>query len=234
MGLSGLSTSPSLSQSYLAPGSPSPIRPSQVSGFQNLCVSPPPLLSHFAPVSPELSTPAQTGSGPLGDPVAPFSGGGERGGEGPLTWPRPCRPPPHQPGFIKQTGPYIARPRGPGSRGRLIWRGGSARLLGRRWGEGGRRWDLSPARAPVPYPAPPPAPRIPPDPGSQSQLPISCLWNPGKSHPEPQCCPLSNGAGTPPWAVLKGLFQWVGDFKLAALEKLIPWGTRAASSGAQF
>lgn len=114
----------------------------------------------------------------------------------------------------------------------MAWRLRSA--PGPALGGGGATLGSASCPSTRPLPAPSSSPEDPPDPGSQSQLPISCLWNPGKSHPEPQCCPLSNGAGTPPWAVLKGLFQWVGDFKLAALEKLIPWGTRAASSGAQF
>lgn len=53
----------------------------------------------------------------------------------PLTWPQPCRPPPHQPGFIKQTGPYIARAQA--AQGRLIRRGGSSATLGPALGGGG-------------------------------------------------------------------------------------------------
>ena len=90
MGLSRLSASPSLSQSYLAPGSPSPIRPSQVSGFQYLCVSPPPLLSHFAPLRfPRTLYPSPDRLRAPGRPGRPFSWG--RG------WPphlAPALPPP--------------------------------------------------------------------------------------------------------------------------------------------
>lgn len=120
-------------------GSPSPI-PSLMSQASRICLrlsllsSP---TSHPLRISRTLYPSPDWLPAP-GEPGCPFSWGkGSRRG-GPLTWPRPCRPPPHQPGFIKQTGPYIARPRGPGSRGRLIWRGGSARLWGRRWGKGGR------------------------------------------------------------------------------------------------
>lgn len=53
----------------------------------------------------------------------------------PFTWPQPCHPPPHQPGFIKQTGPYIAWSRA--AQGRLIRRGGSSVTLGPALGGGG-------------------------------------------------------------------------------------------------
>lgn len=102
-----------------------------------------------------------------GGPGCPFSWGEGRRRGGPLTWPRPCRPPPHQPRFIKQTSPYIARPRGPGSRGRLIWRGGSSRLWGRRWGKGGRgAWirlppEHSPPTCPLLQPRESPRPEFP-------------------------------------------------------------------------
>lgn len=138
-GLGPFSASSPLTPSYLTPGSPSPI-PSLMSQASRICLrlsllsSP---TSHPLRISRTLYPSPDWLPAP-GEPGCPFSWGKGRRRGGPITWPRPCRPPPHQPGFIKQTGPYIARPRGPGSRGRLIWRGGSARLWGRRWGKGGR------------------------------------------------------------------------------------------------
>lgn len=99
--LSPPSAPPSPSQPYLAPGLPSHICLSSVSGSQNL-------------VSLEPSPPTQTGSQPLEDRAAPSGGGGGEGG-GPLTWSRALPSPSPPAGFIKQTGPYIARPCGPGS-----------------------------------------------------------------------------------------------------------------------
>lgn len=99
--LSPPSALPSPSQPYLAPGLPPHICLSSVSGSQNL-------------VSLEPSPPAQTGSQPLEDRAAPPGGGGGEGG-GPLTWSGALPSPSPPAGFIKQTGPYIARPRGPGS-----------------------------------------------------------------------------------------------------------------------
>lgn len=143
-------------------------------------------------------------------------------GVGPLTWPRPCRTPPQQPGFIKQTGPYIAWPRGPGSprppymARRLRW------ALGTALQRGGVALGCVSSGAPAPH-LPPPSSHEDSRPRFQSQLPTSSLWYPGKSHPVLQYSLLSNGAGTPPLAGLMGAFQCVGDFKFAALEKLTPF-----------
>lgn len=108
----------------LSPSHPAPRPPLHPSLQLPASLSPP-------PVYPERSA---LGTGGIQLPLLQ-AGRGAGGGSGPLTWPRPCRPPPHQPSFIKQTGPYIAWP---DSQGRLIWLGGSARLWGRHW-EGGRR-----------------------------------------------------------------------------------------------
>lgn len=99
-------------------------------------------------------------------------------------------------------------------------------------GKGGRRCDLSPARAAAPHLPPPPAPRSPRL-SFSSQLPTSSLWDPGKSHPAPQRSPLSNGAGAPPLVPLKGAFRWLGDFKLAVLEKLTRFWCRGESPGSR-
>lgn len=141
-----------------------------------------------------------------GGPGCPFSWGEGRRRGGPLTWPRPCRPPPHQPGFIKQTGPYIARPRGPGSEAALY---GAAAPHGSGAGAGGRGGaalgSVSRPRT-RPPPAPSSSPENPPDPSSQSQLLPSCLWN---SRSEPQCSLLLNGTGIIPlqrsWERFSGL-----------------------------
>lgn len=186
-----------------------PIHPSQVSGSQNLCLrlSPSFPTPHAASsVSPEPSAPAQSGFQDSGGRSCPFSwGGGGGGGRGrPLTWPRPCRPPPHQPGFIKRTGPYIARPRGPGSPRPPYMARRLRAALGPAPGGRGAALGSRPARAPAPSQPPPPAARIP-RPRIQSQLPTSSLYA-GKSHPGPQCSPLSNGAlGL--LATLRGAFQ---------------------------
>lgn len=196
-----LSASPSLSRSYLARGSPSPSVPLKSLGSQNLrpspslALCPPP---HVTPsVSPEPSAPAPTGSRTLGDGAGPSPGGGGGGRGRPLTWPRPCRPPPHQPGFIKQTGPYIARPRGPGSprppykARRLLAALGPA--LG---GRGAALGSLRPHTRP-PHQPPPPAARIP-DPGSDSSSPRPrcTLGQATRSLSVPLC---QMGPGLLPW-----------------------------------
>lgn len=105
-----------------------------------------------------------------------------------FTWPQPCRPPPHQPGFIKQTGPYIARARA--AQGRLIRRGGSSVTLGPALGGRGRCCHQSPAEHP-----PPTLPELQPS-GypNRIQVPIPAplspqllLWDPGKCLSVPFC-----------------------------------------------
>lgn len=186
-------------------------------------------------LSPEPSAPAQTGSETAGggDGAAPSPGGGGGGRRGrPLTWPRPCRPPPHQPGFIKQTGPYIARPRGPGSPRPPYMARRLRAALGPAPGGGGRRRDPARARAPAP-PAPSSSREDPPtqDPMPAPQLPRCTL---GKATPGPRCSPLSNGAGTP---VLAALTEHSSELKFTAPEKLNPTpgcvclGGRVAAEG---
>ena len=215
-GLGPLSASASQSPSYVTPGSPSPIRLSQVSGFQNLSASLPPLLSHFAP-SAYFQNPLpqpRTGSRPLGDPAA-LSPGGREGGAAPSPGPGPCRPPPHQPGFIKQTGPYIARPRGPGSRGRLIWRGGSARLWGRRWGKGGRGAGF---RLP-PEHSPPTCPLLQPRESPRPEFPA----------PAPPFLPVEQATRGSVFPSVK----WDRDYSPSSAHGSVPvgWGLQICSPG---
>lgn len=95
-GLGPLSASSSLSPSYLTPGSPTP--PSSLSTClrlpESVCVSPSsPLPLRTLSVFPEPSTPAQTGSRPLGDRLPLLLGGREgEGGGGPSPGPGPAAP----------------------------------------------------------------------------------------------------------------------------------------------
>lgn len=186
-GLGPLSASSSLSPSYLTPGSPSPIRLSHVSGFQNLSASLPPLLSHFAP-SPYFQNPLpqlRLAPGPWGTRLPLLLGGGKEEGRPPHL--APALPPPSPPAPLYKANqplysaaPRAGLPRPPYMARRLLT------ALGPALGEGGaRRLDPSPARALAPHLPPPPAPRIPPTrvPNPSSSLPACGTVGPSLSVP---------------------------------------------------
>lgn len=110
------SAPPFLAQSYLFRGLPSPICLSPVSGSQNLRFS-----RNLRPQPRQAPSRWRTWL-PLFLWKEEGEGRGRRRWEGAAPSPGPSpavplltSPPPHQYGFIKQTGPYIARPHGPGS-----------------------------------------------------------------------------------------------------------------------
>lgn len=193
-----------------------PIRPSSVPDSVRLL--PPFPHPHFAPLlfSRTLYPSPRQAPRPLGSRAAPYSRGGGSGKECPVHLAPARPPPPHKPGFIKQTGPYIARPGGPGSPRPPYMARRLRTAPGRRWEGGVPRWDRSwpSTRPPL---APSSSPGIP-RPGFRSQFPLPRCETLGKATLNLSALLCQMGLGA-----LTGAFWWAGDFKFNAPERLTPF-----------